>query len=197
MTREAKIDAEAVLDRLVEGLFRLMLEHHQRNVAEMELTLPQAQALKLLYRAPLSTSRLAAVLGISAPAVSQLTDRLARKQLIERHTVETDRRSVVVSLTRKGTQVIEGFRQRRNEIFSEALRRLSEPDSLEVIQALGKIVYVLEEHEPDRLALPRVAEQPRRRGSERRTAIQPASTSNVLGLDRSSPLRRRMKIEWD
>lgn len=190
-------ETEQILDRLVEGLFRLMLEHHQKNVAEMELTLSQAQAIKVLQRAPLSTSRLATVLGISAPAVSQLTDRLVRKQLIERRAAETDRRSVVVGLTEKGARVIEDFRQRRNEIFGNAIRRLNDPDRTEVIRALEKIVYLLEGREAEPLASQPAAEQSRRRAVERRTAVEPASTSNVIELDQSSPLRRRMRIEWD
>src|SRR5215831_13769343 len=119
-------EAEAILDRFVEGLFRMMLEHHQRHLVEMELTLSQAQALRLLREAPLATSKLAASIGISAPAVSQLTDRLAKKQLIERRAIDTDRRSVIVALTEKGRRAVDGFRARRSEVFGEALSRLSD-----------------------------------------------------------------------
>lgn len=198
MARGTLIEAEAILDRFVEGLFRLMLEHHKRNVAEMELTLPQAQALKLLHSTPLSTSGLAVALGISAPAVSQLTDRLVRKHLIERRAAESDRRSVMVGLTKRGTQVLEDFRQRRNEVFGEALSRLSDLDRREILEALAKIATVLEVDEPRQEGRSRKIEKPRRRGSESRTAIQPAKTSNEIGLAQVSlPPRRRMKIEWD
>ena len=54
---------EQVLDDFIEGLFRLMLEHHQAQVLEMDLTVVQAQALKLLRTAPLPASKLAAALG--------------------------------------------------------------------------------------------------------------------------------------
>ena len=198
MARRALVEAEAILDRFVEGLFRLMLEHHQRNIAEMEVTLPQAQALKLLHGAPLSTSRLAEALGISAPAVSQLTDRLVRKQLIERRTVETDRRSVMVGLTKRGMQIIEDFRQRRNQVFGEALSRVSDRDRIEIIEALAKIATSLEGGESDAPARPLKTELPRRRRVERRTAVPAARTSNEIELAQASPSpRRRMKIEWD
>src|SRR5687767_8266801 len=96
---------EVILDRFVEGIFRLMLEHHQRQVVVMELTLTQAQALRLLSSSGLPTSGLATALGISAPAVTQLTNRLIRKQLIERHGTEGDRRWVNIELTEKGRLV--------------------------------------------------------------------------------------------
>ena len=198
MTRGASGEAEAVLDRFVESLFRLMLEHHQRNVAEMEVTLPQAQALKLLHGSPLSTSRLAEVLGISAPAVTQLTDRLVRKQLIERRTVEADRRSVMVGLTKKGVQVIENFRQRRNQVFGEALSRLADRDRMEILGALAKITSLLDEGEFAAAVKPLKPDSPRRPRAERQTAVQPTRTSNEIGLAQASlPPRRRMKIEWD
>src|SRR5213593_499352 len=94
------IEAAAdILDGFVEGLFRMMLDHHQSQIMEMDLTLVQAQALKLLRAAPIPTSKLAAALGISAPAVTQLTDRLSRKKLIERQAVKNDRRAVMVAVT--------------------------------------------------------------------------------------------------
>jgi putative acetyltransferase len=114
-------EIEVVLDDFIEGLFRLMLDHHQAQVGEMDLTLVQAQALKLLDAAPLSTGNLASALGISAPAVTQLTDRLGRKNLIERRTVKTDRRAVIVALTEKGGKVVDGLRKHRNEVFAGTL----------------------------------------------------------------------------
>ncbi|HWN99282.1 MAG TPA: MarR family transcriptional regulator, partial [Blastocatellia bacterium] len=100
MLNAGKIEeAESILDGFVEAMFKVIFEHHHRRVMALELTLPQAQTLRILWREPLSTSRLAAELRISAPAVSQLTDRLARKSLIDRRPVEGDRRMVLLSLT--------------------------------------------------------------------------------------------------
>jgi len=174
-------EGEAILDRFVEGLFRLMLEHHQRHLAEMELTLPQAQALRLLRESPLATSKLAASIGISAPAVSQLTDRLAKKQLIERRAIDTDRRSVIVTLSDKGRRIVDRVRARRNEVFREALSRLSSDDGRQVIEALGKVVLVLEAGAPPEI----------------RTAVQVIEASKKAGQALVGRPARRMRIEWD
>ena len=188
--------AERILDRFVEGLFRLMVEHHQKSVAEVELTLPQAEALKLLHDQPLSTSKLASSLGISAPAVSQLTDRLLRKHVIERRASNTDRRSVMVALTVRGTRIIEDFRRRRYQAFDDVFSRLTETDRAEVGKALARLVSALETPPPEH-----VISKKKRRAAEQpaaRTAIKPANTSNEVGAIQVNAIpRKRMKIEWD
>jgi DNA-binding MarR family transcriptional regulator len=188
---------EVVLDEFIEGLFRLMLDHHQTQVTERDLTLVQAQALKLLRAAPLPTSKLAAALGISAPAVTQLTDRLGRKQLIERQTVKTDRRAVIVAVTEKGGQVIDGFRKRRNEIFADTLSRLSDEDRTEVIGALSKVAAVLQGNEPVRRGDLNTPPEFLADRSDRRTAVEPPEASKKVGQAPVSLPTRRMRIEWD
>src|ERR1044071_2898494 len=88
MTSKPDPEVEKVLDRFAETMFRLMLDHHQRQAVEMAMTLPQAQALRLLMGGARSTGDLATTLHIPARAVTQLTDRLIRKQLIERQAAD-------------------------------------------------------------------------------------------------------------
>ena len=190
---------EEVLDRFVEGIFRLMLEHHQRQVVVTDLTLTQAQALRLLRSSGLPTSRLATALGISAPAVTQLTDRLVRKNLIERRSTEGDRRWVNIELTEKGKLVMDGFRQRRNEVFGETLSRLNENDRSLAIEVLSKLTAVIEAPEQAR---PELEGRPRGLPTARRTPLQPTQASKGVDhpqVDKAPASRpaKRMKIEWD
>lgn len=188
---------EVILDGFVEGLFRLMLDHHNAQVVEMDLTLVQAQALKLLRAEPLPTSKLAAALGISAPAVTQLTDRLGRKKLIVRQTVQTDRRTVMVAVTEKGGRLIDTFRQRRSEVFADALSRLSDEDQTEVIAALSKVTAILQGQEPIRRpSLSAPADGGASQG-KRRTADEAAEASKRVGQRPVSLPTKRMRIEWD
>src|ERR1700746_1327799 len=99
-------EADQVLDHFIEGVFRLMLSHHRAHVLEVELTGVQAHALASLAEAPLLATRLAGLLGISGPAMTQLTDRLTRKQLIERQSVDADRRAVMIALTPEGGRLV-------------------------------------------------------------------------------------------
>jgi DNA-binding MarR family transcriptional regulator len=189
---------EALMDGFVEGLFLMVLEHHQSQVGEADLTLVQAQTLSLLRAGPLPASKLAAALGISAPAMTQLTDRLGRKNLIERQNVKGDRRAVMVALTEKGGQLIDGFRRRRNEVFAGALSRLDEDTREEVIAALSKMAAALRGREqPLPSSIRPKALRPKRQ-AERRTAVEPPEASKVVGeVPVTLPARRRMRIEWD
>lgn len=184
-----------ILDRFVEGLFNMMLDHHRAHVVEMDLTIVQAQTLALLRAAPSPSTRLAGSLGITAPAMTQLTDRLVRKRLIERRSTEGDRRAVIIELTTQGKLLVDRFRKRRSEVFEDALMRLEETDRLGVIDALSKVVGALEGHREGKARPVDYPVHPRRFAG--RTAAQPTEASNEVGGIPVVPPVRRMKIEWD
>ncbi len=188
---------EGLLEQAVEGLFRLLLDDHQLQTAQLDLTAVQARALKLVQAEPLPTSRLAAALGISAPAVTQLTDRLARKKLIERQAAVNDRRSVIVVITERGGRVIDMFRQRRNEVFAEMLSRLTERDRGEVIAALSKIAAVLDGSGTTEFRRTAIPVPGIRVGVVTRTAKRSVQTSKDVGREPVTRPMKRMKIEWD
>ena len=196
--REA--DLRAILDRFVEGLFLMMLDHHRTNLVEMDLTVVQAEALMLLRSGASSTTGLAALLSISAPAVTQLTDRLARKRLIERLPVENDRRAVAVVLTPGGRRVVDAFRRRRYEVFARALDGLGQGDREHVIEALNKIADALS------LGAPTVSAALGQNAIESKVETEPVGLRTALEPPRASkrvseaPLgspTKRMRIEWD
>ncbi|HMF55475.1 MAG TPA: MarR family transcriptional regulator [Pyrinomonadaceae bacterium] len=147
MTEATPPKVEEVLSRFADAMSRLLVEQHQQHVAELDLTLLQAQALKLLRSAPMPTGQMAAELKISAPAITQLTDRLLRKGLIERRAMDGDRRCVLVALSVKGKKLVDQFRKRRCRIFSDALTSMEEEDQTLVVEALSKVVAFLEAYE--------------------------------------------------
>lgn len=201
MSRYGAVGIAEVLDRFVDGWFMLILDQHQKHIVESDLTMSQAQALRLLASAPLSTGTLAGKLGISAPAVSQLTDRLIRKELIERRAAERDRRSVTVELSVTGRRLVDGFRRRRNEVFEHALLNLSDADRDEVIGALAKMADVLSlsgapQPQMTRPKVDTVKKAVLRRPVQPLPTAEAPATSNEVELNRISP-RKRMKIEWD
>lgn len=196
MARAGFKEAEVILDRFVETMFKLMMEHHQKHVMELELTVPQAQALRVLRRGSLCTRELAAALEISAPAVTQLTDRMVRKDLLERRPVDGDRRSVLIALSEKGHQVIDRFRERRNNVFSGALSEIDEQDRAEIVSALEKVVTALEKYvsgTTEELSV----NQKNVRGDGTETAVRPPQSSNSISRADRVSARARMKLEWD
>jgi DNA-binding MarR family transcriptional regulator len=147
MTIKASARVEEILNHFAEAMSGLLIDQHQKHVAELDLTLLQAQVLRVLRRGALPTGQLAAELRISAPAITQLTDRLARKGLIERRPAVDDRRTVLVALSAKGRRLVDQFRKRRADLFSKALAELSEGEQEQIVEALGKVVTLLESHQ--------------------------------------------------
>jgi len=205
--RKPDPEVEKVLDRFAETMFRLMLDHHQRQAVEMAMTLPQAQALRLLMGGPRSTGDLATTLRISAPAVTQLTDRLLRKQLIERQAADGDRRSVMIALTERGRHAVESFRERRHTIISGALAFLDDLERAQIVQALSKMVGALEQYEGDLLGptsearkltvIARREKKAEKVSSAAQTAPPVAAASNEVRQWKTGNSSRKVRIEWD
>lgn len=207
MKLKNELEVEVVLDRFAETMFRLMLEHHQRQAVEMAMTLPQLQTLKLLMGGPRATGDLAATLRISAPAVTQLTDRLTRKQLIERQAADGDRRSVMIALTERGRQAVDSFRERRHTVISGALAFLDDLERAQIILALSKMVGALEQFEaavqPQTSETRRLAVVAKREneteiaGGEAQTAPYVAAASKKSNQWKAGNASRKVRIEWD
>lgn len=147
MADSTTVGVEEVLNSFAEVMSALMIDQYQQHIAELDLTLSQAQALRILRRGAVQTGQLACKLKISAPAITQLTDRLIRKGLIERSAAAGDRRCVIVALSAQGRQLVDQFRHRRREIFARSLDHLSREEQSEIITALGKVVTALEKME--------------------------------------------------
>src|SRR3712207_9536349 len=92
MAESAPQNLADVLDGFGEAMSRLMVDQLQKHLSELDLTLPQVQVLRVLHQqGTVPTGKLAQCMKISAPATTQLTDRLLRKGLIERRASEDDR----------------------------------------------------------------------------------------------------------
>ncbi|MBA3323682.1 MAG: MarR family transcriptional regulator [Pyrinomonadaceae bacterium] len=146
MTESVPTQVEKVLNNFADFVSRLMVDQYQQHLAELALTLPQAQVLRILKGGALLTGQLADELRISAPAMTQLTDRLIRKGLIERRAADDDRRCVIVALSTEGARLIDQFRERRQDVFHGALSNLSEGDRRQVGEALEKVIGALESY---------------------------------------------------
>ena len=147
MSELTPVRIEEVLNSFAELMSAVMIDQYQKQIAELDLTLPQAQALRILRRGPVPTGQLGCQLRISAPAITQLTDRLIRKGLIERHAAEGDRRCVIVALSEQGRELVDHFRQRRREVFSSALEHLTQNEQEQIVETLVKVVTALESYE--------------------------------------------------
>lgn len=104
-----------------ETLMRHAAGSHAPEFLGVDVTMPQAKVLYLVSLEPdLPMSAIAARLGVGAPAVSGLVDRLVALGYVERHEDPADRRQQLVGITDAGSAALERLR----ELNSEAMRRL-------------------------------------------------------------------------
>ena len=93
---------------------------------EASVTLHQVILLNRLRDVRRSTvSDLAAILGMSAPSVSQMVDRLHRLHLVTRSEMPDDRRKKQIELTQTGQALLERLAQARSAEFEAGTARLS------------------------------------------------------------------------
>lgn len=119
-TRETLALADRV--RLALGRLARRLRRHSRG----GLTPSQSSVLATLDRhGPLAMGRLAEIEGVSPPAVTGVAARLVERRLVERRADTRDRRSVLLSLTREGREVLERARRERTAVLAVQLNRLS------------------------------------------------------------------------
>ncbi|MFQ6614330.1 MAG: MarR family winged helix-turn-helix transcriptional regulator [Fidelibacterota bacterium] len=109
----------------------------------------QLYLLKTLYSSgPKSIRDLAGHFGISAPAVSQSVEKLVSLALVARKPIASDRRSVRVSILKKGVDLLEQFESRRLDIHNQVLVEFSLDEQRQFIELLEKYIHRLVDQSP-------------------------------------------------
>jgi DNA-binding MarR family transcriptional regulator len=122
--------APAVADELVDTVLaasRALVAVAARSLAAAgdEVTLPQYRALVVLAaRGPQGTAELAAELAVNPSTATRMCDRLVRKGLIRRHRQAGDRRSVRITLTAAGRDLVAEVTRRRRAELTRLLEAL-------------------------------------------------------------------------
>jgi DNA-binding MarR family transcriptional regulator len=111
-----------------------------RYVKATGLSMPQFGILMhLYYRHSCGISHLSGHLDVSAPAASQLVDRLVQHGLLERTEDPNDRRAKVLALTSKGRELIETGIVARTRWVDELIQSLPPEEYDEVASALSAL----------------------------------------------------------
>jgi DNA-binding MarR family transcriptional regulator len=107
----------------------LIQRRYAQICAEYDLTPSQATLLCAVRNEPRQMAYLAASLGMTKNALSQLVDRTERRDLVSRVGSEQDRRVVMLGVTPAGKVLAEA-------VFAETVKRL--PDVAENLDADGQ-----------------------------------------------------------
>ena len=124
----------------------------------IKLTTPQLAVLELT-NSPRTVSEVAACIGLSLPATSQMVDKLVRLGLARRYDSSADRRARNVIVTAKGAGLVRRIADARAARFDAALATLPTSLAQRFARILGEVVVSLDA--PRQEALQR-KHQPRR-----------------------------------
>jgi len=116
----------SVVDAVV-GASRVLVAIAARSLgaAGEEITLPQYRALVVLAsRGPQRVVDLAGHLDVNASTATRMCDRLTRKGLIRRQRLSSDRRSVRVSVSASGSELVAAVTRRRRQDVEAIVARL-------------------------------------------------------------------------
>jgi MarR family transcriptional regulator, organic hydroperoxide resistance regulator len=112
-------------------------------VKGVQLTFNQYQALTAIRELrACSVNDLADRLGIAQSTTSQLVDRLFKGGYVSREIFSGDRRKMVVTLSKTGTQMMERRRQSLLRSYTRLLQILEEEDQLILEEAFEKFYHV-------------------------------------------------------
>lgn len=107
------------------------------EVSEGEVTLAQYRALDLLCsRGTVRVAELAEALAVSPPNATRMCSRLARKDLVRRSRSAIDRRSVRVSITSSGREVVEKIGEARRLELATIIDKIPLPGQGQLAEAL-------------------------------------------------------------
>jgi DNA-binding MarR family transcriptional regulator len=127
-----------VVDAVV-GASRALVAIAARSLgaAGEEVTLPQYRALVVLAsRGPQRVVDLARFLDVTASTATRMCDRLVRKGLIRRQRLATDRRSVRVSISAAGSDLVAAVTRRRRREVQAIVARMSPGDREQLVTTL-------------------------------------------------------------
>jgi DNA-binding MarR family transcriptional regulator len=102
----------------------------------MDLPLRQLQVCVTLHRQSRSMSEIGRELNLSPSAVTQVSDRLERRGLIERVFQDEDRRVRKLRLTRKGQQLVRSRERKQLRRIAVALETLTASELGQVMTGL-------------------------------------------------------------
>ena len=138
--------------QLIDVITTRSMRERAHFVKASGLSMPQFGILMHLYYSNnCGISHLGEHMDISAPAASQLVDRLVQHGLVERTEDPNDRRAKQLALTPKGRELIETGLTARTRWVDELVRSLKPEDYDQVAATLSKLTEAVRELEQSKV----------------------------------------------
>ena len=122
--------------------FRRKLSDSIRKEAE-DLKCPLSHIDTIVFIAETGTpsmKEIASHLKITPPSTTAIIEALQKKKLIERVSNKTDRRTIKVKLTPHAWKFLKSLHERKFQLFTKMLSKLSEADKKQFIKILALLI---------------------------------------------------------
>lgn len=107
-------------------VFRAMGKNEPNAWMELNLTLAQLKCLHFIYfGGTTNLIKLAKILNVTPSNVTVIVNRLVTQELVSREENPEDRRAYILSMTKKGTDLIEGLQESGVKHIVGILNKLS------------------------------------------------------------------------
>lgn len=138
------LDLEDLIVAAIRRVMRAVDLHSRRLVEEHGLTGPQLATLKEAARTgPVAASALARAVHLSSATMTGILTRLAKLGFVERARGESDRRTVIVSITAAGLQVLARAPSLLQDRFRLELSRLETWEQMMMLANLQRIASMM------------------------------------------------------
>lgn len=136
-------DLEHLSDLIIE-FYEKLSSWEQAVVRDTAITLPQMHTLEILgQQSPLRMKELAAKMGVTTGTLTVGVDRLEKQGLVARIPHETDRRSILVTLTATGQELYREHHTHHLHLTRELQSALTPEEAEQLRTILSKLTQVL------------------------------------------------------
>lgn len=114
--------------------------HSKKLERESGITGPQLLVMQQIgTKGEMTSGVIAREVSLSQATVTSIIDRLERKELLKRERSDTDKRKVIISLTEKGVQSLEGAPALMQESFVDAFNQLEDWEQSLILSSLQRL----------------------------------------------------------
>ncbi|NCD26557.1 MAG: MarR family transcriptional regulator [Deltaproteobacteria bacterium] len=136
-------DLEILSELLIE-FYEKFSSWEQAVVRDSPITLNQMHTLEILgQQSPLRMKELAAKMGVTTGTLTVTVDRLEKQGLVERIPHETDRRSILVGLTKAGRDMFQEHHGHHLNLTRELSAALTPEETRNFQAILAKLTQAL------------------------------------------------------
>lgn len=142
----------AKLTAALDTMKQAMAGMRERLIAGLDLTRTQLEILMLVAHQPQTTGELARKIGITGSAVTQTVDTLVRRDLLERHPDEADRRITHLQLSAAGRALSDKLHAQRHDRLKVLAASLTPAEIDLLVSATEKFATAFTDDKPERTA---------------------------------------------